>query len=62
MAINSALVGEIVSQNAFFAFRDALTPVAGAFATDFGGEVANNRQVVDVPVFNGYSAGTYAGD
>lgn len=62
MAIDSALVGEIVSQNAFIAFRDALTPLAGAFATDFGGEIGNNRQVVDVPVFNGYTAGTYAGD
>ena len=62
MAINSALVGEIVSQNAFFAFRDALTPVAGAFASDFGGEIGRRGQVVDVPVFNGYSAGTYAGN
>ena len=61
MAINAALVGEVVSQNAFSAFKDVLTPVSNAFATDFGGEVADKKQVANVPVYNGYSAGTFAG-
>jgi hypothetical protein len=62
MAINSALVGEVVSQSALTAFNDALTPMVGAFATDFGGEIGSNGQVVKVPVYNGYSAGSFAGD
>jgi hypothetical protein len=61
MAINSALIGEVVAQNALEAFSDYLTPLS-AFATDFGGEIGMKGQIVNVPVYNGYTAGTFAGN
>ena len=61
MAINAALVGEVVAQSALEAFSNYLTPL-NAFSTDFGGEIGTRGQVVNVPIFNGYTAGTFAGN
>lgn len=62
MAINSNLVGEVVANAALEAFVNYLTPVANAFATDFSSEGVYRNQVVNVPIYNNYTAGTFAGD
>lgn len=61
MAINSALVREVVSNAALSSFADYLTPMS-SFAIDFGGEIGQKGQVVNIPVYNSYSAGDFAGD
>lgn len=61
MAINSALVREVVSNAALSSFADYLLPMS-TFAIDFGGEIGAKGQTVNVPVYNSYTAGDFAGD
>lgn len=61
MAIDSSLTVEAWSQGALQGFVDFITPL-NAFSIDYGGDIERVGQVVNVPVYDALTAGTFAGD